>query len=111
MKKNTLNLPLAKKIEQISEIKNSFFTIMASVKRTSIAENKTNTLLLRHIFVEIVGYSRTAQNKMCNTIEGTEGVKWELGLAGFALGKWSSSHTGTGIWSLEMGKNVKNQKW
>ena len=43
--------------------------------------------------------------------EGPEGVKWELGLAGFTLGKWSSSHTGTGIWSLGMGKNVKNQKW
>ena len=43
--------------------------------------------------------------------EGPEVVKWELGLAGFALGKWGSSHTGTGIWSLGMGKNVKNQKW
>ena len=32
-------------------------------------------------------------------------------MAGFALGKWDSSHTGTGIWSLGMGKNVKNQKW
>ena len=36
--------------------------------------------------------------------EGPEGVKWELGLAGFTLGKWGSSHTGTGIWSLGMGK-------
>ena len=41
--------------------------------------------------------------------EGPEGVKWELGLADFGLGKWGSSHTGTGIWSLGMGKNVKNQ--
>ena len=37
------------------------------------------------------------------------GVKWELRLAGFALKKWSSSHTGTGHWEWE--KNVKNQKW
>ena len=37
-------------------------------------------------------------------IEEPEGVKWELGLAGFALGKWGSSHTGTRIWSLGMGK-------
>ena len=36
--------------------------------------------------------------------EGPEGVKWELGLAGFALGKWGSSH-----WEWE--KIVKNQKW
>ena len=36
--------------------------------------------------------------------EGLEGVKWELGSAGIALGKWGSSHTGTGIWSLGMGK-------
>ena len=36
--------------------------------------------------------------------EGSEDVKWELGLADFALGKWGSSHTGTGIWSLGMGK-------
>ena len=36
--------------------------------------------------------------------EGREGVKLELGLTGFALGKWGSSHTGTGIWSLGMGK-------
>ena len=36
--------------------------------------------------------------------EGPEGVKWELGLAGFALGKWGSSHTGTGIRSLGFGK-------
>ena len=44
--------------------------------------------------------------------EGPEGVKWELGLAGFVLGKWGSGHTGTGIWSLGMRKkNVKNQKW
>ena len=42
--------------------------------------------------------------------EGPEGVKWELRLAGFALGKWGSSHTGTGIQSLGMGKNVKNQR-
>ena len=27
------------------------------------------------------------------TKDGTEGVKWELELAGFALGKWGSSHT------------------
>ena len=39
--------------------------------------------------------------------EGPEGVKWELGLADFALGKWGSSHTGTGIWSLIMGKMLK----
>ena len=38
------------------------------------------------------------------TNEGPEGVKWELGLAGFFLGKWGSSHIGTGIWSLGMGK-------
>ena len=37
-------------------------------------------------------------------IESPEGVKWELGLAGFALGKRNSSHNGTGIWSLGMGK-------
>ena len=36
---------------------------------------------------------------------------WELGLADFVLGKWGSSHAGTGIWSLEWEKNVKNQKW
>ena len=43
--------------------------------------------------------------------EGPEGVKWELGLAGFALEKWGLNHTGTGIWSLGMGKNVTNKKW
>ena len=32
-------------------------------------------------------------------------------LAGFALGKWGLSHTGTGIWSLGMEKKFKNQKW
>ena len=36
--------------------------------------------------------------------EGPEGVKWELGLAVFALVKWGSSHTGTRVWSLGMGK-------
>ena len=40
-------------------------------------------------------------------IEGPEEVKWELGLAGFALGEWGSSQTGTGIWSLGMGKMLK----
>ena len=40
--------------------------------------------------------------------EGPEGVKWELGLAGFALGKWGSNHTETGIWSVGMKKTVKN---
>ena len=44
-------------------------------------------------------------------MEGPKGVKWELGLEGFALGNWGSSHTGTGFWPLGMGKNVKNQKW
>ena len=44
-------------------------------------------------------------------MEGPDGVKWELGLAGLALGKWGSSHTATRIWSLGMGKNFKNQKW
>ena len=39
------------------------------------------------------------------------GVKWEFELAGFALGKWGSNHTGTGIWSLGMEKKIKNQKW
>ena len=40
-----------------------------------------------------------ARNKTCQEevllqflSEGPEGVKWELGLAGFALGKWGSSH-------------------
>ena len=42
--------------------------------------------------------------------EGPEGVKWELGLAGFTLGKWGSSHTGTGIWSLGMGKKWEWEK-
>ena len=37
-------------------------------------------------------------------MEDPEGVKWELGLVGFVLGKWGSSHTGTGIWSLGMRK-------
>ena len=32
-------------------------------------------------------------------------------MAGFALGKWGSSDIGTWIWSLGIGKNVKNQKW
>ena len=42
--------------------------------------------------------------------EGPEGVKWELGLEGFALGKWDSSPWD---WDLDTGneKNVKNQKW
>ena len=41
---------------------------------------------------------------------GSEGIKWELGfLAGFALGKWGSSYTGTGIWSLGMGIMLKNK--
>ena len=52
-----------------------------------------------------------SNSKTCK-VEGPEGVKWELGLAGFApVRKWGSSHTGTGIWSLGMGKNIKNQKW
>ena len=52
--------------------------------------------------------------------EGPEGVKWELGLASFALGKWGSSHTGTGkkmlkikngngIWELQSG--IWKKKW
>ena len=43
-------------------------------------------------------------------MEGPDGVKWELGLAGFALGKWDSNPWD---WDLDNGneKNVKNQKW
>ena len=43
-------------------------------------------------------------------IEGPEGVKWELGLVGFTLGKWGSSHWDYDL-VMDMGKNVKNQKW
>ena len=43
--------------------------------------------------------------------EGPEGVKMGIGIGRFYPGKWGLSHTGTGIWSLGMGKNVKNQKW
>ena len=41
--------------------------------------------------------------------EGPEGVKWELGFAGFCPGKMGFKPTGTGIWSLGMG--IKCQKW
>ena len=58
--------------------------------------------------------------------EGPKGVKWELGLAGFSLGKWGSSHwdldlvTGNGkkmlkiknwngIWELRNGIWKKNE--
>ena len=36
--------------------------------------------------------------------EGPEGVKWELGLAVFALGKWGSSHRD---WDLVTGNGKK----
>ena len=43
--------------------------------------------------------------------EGTERVKWELGLAGFAWenGVQVTLRLGFGHW--QWGKNVKNQKW
>mgnify|MGYP001799652142 CR=1 FL=1 len=36
--------------------------------------------------------------------ESPEGVKWELGFAGFALGKWGSSHWD---WNLVTGNGKK----
>ena len=43
-------------------------------------------------------------NSLC---EGPEGVKWELGLAGFVLGKWGSSHWD---WDLVTGNGKKMLK-
>ena len=45
-----------------------------------------------------------------NCIGNPEGVKWDLGLTGFCPGKMGFKPLGL-IWSVEMGKNVKNQKW
>ena len=45
-------------------------------------------------------------NRLCAAaiFEGPEGVKWELGLAGFCPRKM-------GFKPLGMGKNVENKKW
>ena len=43
-------------------------------------------------------------------LEGPEGVKWEMGLAGFALRKWGSSNIGLGFGHWEWEKIIKNKK-
>ena len=52
-------------------------------------------------------YTVTNQLHDSTLQEGPEGVKWELGLPGFALGKWGSSHWD---WDLVTGNGGKMLK-
>ena len=50
----------------------------------------------------------SSKAKIRHKQEGPEGVKWELGLAGFCPGKMGFKPPGLGFGHWEWGQNVKN---